>query len=257
MFYFPLQNQDKFEEEANELKPIQLNNISLCRSLVSRLSRARHIDARELARILSKPHVKALIETHDDIGARALIPKPPINPRNILSKEFIEATENGMPGAETIRMVGLRRKPNEPLGLTVEVDEHGQLVVARILAGGMIDRQALLHSGDVILEVNGVSVSSPEALQDQIMLAKESITLKIGPSVDEEMKSARLVMSGGQVKNARNLDTGKKLTVSSLLLFLIFFAFFSFSLAFPFNDRFNCSRMTLIYLIALLCSAPF
>lgn len=186
----------------------------MCRSLAQRLSRARNTDARELSRILSKSHFKALIETHDEVGARALEPKSPIDPRKVLSKEFIEATENGMVGAQTIRMVGLRRKPNEPLGMTVEVDEYNQLMVARILAGGMIDRQALLRPGDVILEVNGVPVSTPEQLQDQIMLAKEAITLKIGPSVDEEMKSARLTGSGGQVKNGRNLDTGKKLTVS-------------------------------------------
>lgn len=121
--------------------------------------------------------------------------------------------------SETIKMVGLRRNPNEPLGLTVEVDEHKQLMVARILSGGMIDRQGLLHPGDVILEVNGVPVSTPEELQTQISLAKESVTLKIGPSLDEEMKSARLTMSGGQVKNGRNLDTGKKLTVSFLCFF--------------------------------------
>lgn len=112
-------------------------------------------------------------------------------------------------------MVGLRRNLDEPLGLTVEVDEHDQLMVARILAGGMIDRQGLLHPGDVILEVNGVPVGTPEQLQEQISIAKESLTLKIGPSLDEEMKSARLTMSGGQVKNARNVDTGKKITVST------------------------------------------
>ncbi|GAB0098548.1 hypothetical protein DMENIID0001_142920 [Sergentomyia squamirostris] len=99
---------------------------------------------------------------------------------------------------ETIKMVCLRRKPNEPLGLTVEIDEHKQLMVARIIAGGMIDRQGLLNPGDVILEVNGVSVSTPEDLQAQISVAKESVTLKIGPNFEEEMKSARLTMSGGQ-----------------------------------------------------------
>lgn len=168
--------------------------------------------------------MKALIETHDEVGERALqlIAIPPISPISVLPKEFIEITDSEMPGAETIRMVGLRRNPNEPLGLTVEIDEHSQLVVARILAGGMIDRQALLQPGDVILEVNGVPVSTPEGLQDQILLAKESVTLKIGPSVDEEMKSARLIMSGGQVKNGRNLNTGKKLTVSCCVLCFCF-----------------------------------
>lgn len=209
-------------QDVEQLKPIQLDNRILCRSLAQRLSRARNPDARELSRLLSKSHFKALVETHDEIGEQVLIPKPPIDPRKILSKEFIEATEYGMPGAETIRMVGLRRKPKESLGITVEIDEYNQLMVARILAGGMIDRQALLRPGDVILEVNGVPVSTPESLQGEIERANESITLKIGPSIDEEMKSARLLMSsGGQVKNGRNLDTGKKLTVSALH-FLVF-----------------------------------
>lgn len=221
----------------SELRPVRLDNIQLCRDIVNKLSRERHIDARELARILSKPHVKALIETHDEIGERTFEPKPPVNPKDVLSKEFLEITEHGMPGAETIRMVGLRRNPNEPLGLTVEVDDHNQLVVARILAGGMIDRQALLHPGDVILEVNGVPVSTPENLQDQILLAKESVTLKIAPSVDEEMKSARLLMAGGQVKIGRNLDTGRKLTVSCVLFgnFVCFLFHFLFIFVYCFH----------------------
>lgn len=207
-------------QDVEQLKPVQLENRILCRNLAQRLSRARNPDARELSRLLSKSHFKALVETHDEIGIQVLIPKPPIDPRKILSKEFIEATEYGMPGAETIRMVGLRRKPKESLGITVEIDEYNQLMVARILAGGMIDRQALLRPGDVILEVNGVPVSTPEALQGEIERANEAITLKIGPSVDEEMKSARLLMSsGGQVKNGRNLDTGKKLTCYMRALF--------------------------------------
>lgn len=117
---------------------------------------------------------------------------------------------------ETIKMVGLRRNPKEPLGLTVEVDDHKQLMVARILAGGSIDRQGLLHTGDVILEVNGVPVSTPEELQNQISLANESVTLKIGPSLEKEMMSARIVMSGGKVKH-QNLECGKKIEVSLML----------------------------------------
>lgn len=157
-----------------------------------------------------------MIETHDEVGEQPVKDSPK---RIDFGSELFDIENNEMP-SETIKMVGLRRNPNEPLGLTVEVDEHKQLMVARILSGGMIDRQGLLHPGDVILEVNGVAVSTPEGLQAQISLAKESLTLKIGPSLDEEMKSARLTMSGGQVKNGRNLDTGKKLTVSCVFLFI-------------------------------------
>ena len=116
-------------------------------------------------------------------------------------------------------MVGLRRDPHQPLGLTVEVDEHKQLVVARILAGGVIDKQAMLHPGDVILEVNGSAVHTPEELQVEVSRAKENLTMKIGPNVEEEMKSARLTMGrGGQVKQngVSQIEQGKKLTVSGV-----------------------------------------
>lgn len=135
---------------------------------------------------------------------------------------------------ETIKMVGLRRNPNQPLGLTVELDEHKQLVVARILAGGVIDKQGLLHPGDVILEVNGTPVHSPEELQVEVSRAKENLTLKIGPNVEEEIRSARLTR--GQVKQngVAKIEPGKKLTVGGVLVFsfvnLLFFGMFAFSI---------------------------
>lgn len=120
---------------------------------------------------------------------------------------------------ETIKMVGLRRNPKQPLGLTVEIDEHKQLVVARIIAGGVIDKQGLLHTGDVILEVNGTPVNTPDELQVEVSRAKENITLKVGPNVEHEMKSARLQLSGQVKQNGiTSVETGKKLTVSGVRL---------------------------------------
>lgn len=117
---------------------------------------------------------------------------------------------NGDMRVEAIKMVGLRRNANQPLGLTVEVDDHGQLVVARILSGGVIDKQGLLHVGDVILEVNGVRVNNPEELQVEVSKAKENLTLKVGPNVDDEMKSAKMTRSITE----ETIEPGKKLTVS-------------------------------------------
>lgn len=116
-----------------------------------------------------------------------------------------------------MKLVVLRRKHNEPLGMTVEVDEHKQLMVARIIAGGMAEKQGLLHMGDVILEVNGVPVHSPEELQAEILKAKENITMKVGPNVEEEMKSAKLVMAGSG--KTKNLEPGKKLASYMRALF--------------------------------------
>uniref|UniRef100_A0A8D8BZC5 MAGUK p55 subfamily member 6 n=1 Tax=Culex pipiens TaxID=7175 RepID=A0A8D8BZC5_CULPI len=238
--------QDKLEDVAPPLKPVRLHNIPLLREVIDRCSLSRNPHARELARIFRYPHFRALVETHDEVGEVTVeqLKHAQSSPGGssqsnggfddstvvdsgggggsslVSSAVTTTATGSGggMPG-ETIKMVGIRRNPNEPLGLTVEVDEHNQLVVARIIAGGMIDRQGLLHPGDVILEVNGSAVTTPEELQTEISRAKESVTLKIGPSIEEEMKSARIMMAGGQVKSGKNLEAGKKLTCYMRALF--------------------------------------
>lgn len=70
-------------------------------------------------------------------------------------------------------------------GVTFRV-EGGELVIARILHGGMIDQQGLLHVGDVIKEVNGKEVGSdPKVLQDMLKEASGSVVLKILPSYQE------------------------------------------------------------------------
>ncbi|GLH02158.1 uncharacterized protein GBIM_08197 [Gryllus bimaculatus] len=52
-------------------------------------------------------------------------------------------------------------------GITLKMNEEGKCIVARIMHGGMIHRQATLHVGDEIREINGVPVAnqSVNALQ--------------------------------------------------------------------------------------------
>lgn len=181
---------------------------------------------------LSLP-LQALLRAHDEIGylyeqrlkavGGSITKLEATSQRQLGGYLFTEDILNSKMPVETIKMVGLRRDPKQPLGLTVEVDEYKQLVVARILAGGVIDKQGMLHVGDVILEVNGTPVRTADDLQVEVSRAKENLTLKIGPSVDEEMKSGRYTVSGGQVKQngISNLESGKKLTVSCVL-FLCF-----------------------------------
>lgn len=67
-------------------------------------------------------------------------------------------------------------------GVTFRV-EKDDLVIARILHGGMIDRQGLLHVGDIIKEVNGKDVgNNPTELQEMLKDCSGGITLKILPS---------------------------------------------------------------------------
>lgn len=92
----------------------------------------------------------------------------------------------------------------------MQVDDNENLVIARILEGGAIEKQGLLHIGDVILEVNGTAVATPEELQTEISRIKDSVTLKIGSASNDETHSA-LTASNGTIPNG----VAKKLTVSS------------------------------------------
>lgn len=56
-------------------------------------------------------------------------------------------------------------------------------MIARILHGSSIDRQGLLHTGDIIREVNGHEVGcNPQELQELLKECSGSITLKVVPS---------------------------------------------------------------------------
>lgn len=52
-------------------------------------------------------------------------------------------------------------------GITLKMNDEGKCIVARIMHGGMIHRQATLHVGDEIKEINGIPVGnqSVNALQ--------------------------------------------------------------------------------------------
>jgi guanylate kinase len=155
-------------------------------------------DAAELNRLLrTNENLRSLIEAHDSIAQQDYE-----NDENLLdqlikkhNQEFDneEEEEDGdqetsplpyyaSPPIDAIRMIGIRKLNDEPLGITVRVNEQGDLEIARIMHGGMIDKQGLLHEGDIIKEVNGEPVSTPEELQEKLRTAKGSLTLKVIPS---------------------------------------------------------------------------
>lgn len=58
----------------------------------------------------------------------------------------------------------------------MKMNEDGKCIVARIMHGGMIHRQATLHVGDEIREINGIPVAnqSVNALQ-KILVSKKML----------------------------------------------------------------------------------
>ncbi|XP_069504208.1 MAGUK p55 subfamily member 7 isoform X2 [Ambystoma mexicanum] len=133
-------------------------------------------EIRELLKLLSKPNLKALLCVHDTVAQKNYDPVLPPMPDDIDDDED---------SVKIIRLV----KNREPLGATIKKDEHtGAVVVARIMRGGAADRSGLIHVGDELREVNGISVDDkkPEEIIKILAQSQGAITFKIIPSIKEE-----------------------------------------------------------------------
>uniref|UniRef100_A0A4W5QU54 MAGUK p55 scaffold protein 2 n=1 Tax=Hucho hucho TaxID=62062 RepID=A0A4W5QU54_9TELE len=174
------QAQENLEE--SKLEAVSDNNMELVQDILKELTPLTHRNkaADELARILKEPHFQSLLETHDSVASKTFETPPP-SPCS-----FMDAAFNNQPVApDAVRMVGIRKVSGEHLGVTFRV-ESGELVIARILHGGMIDQQGLLHVGDIIKEVNAKEVGNdPKVLQQMLKEASGSVVLKILPSYQE------------------------------------------------------------------------
>uniref|UniRef100_A0A672R2H2 MAGUK p55 subfamily member 2-like n=1 Tax=Sinocyclocheilus grahami TaxID=75366 RepID=A0A672R2H2_SINGR len=168
--------------EETRLEAVRDNNVELVQDILRELSPFTHRSntAAELSRILNQPHFQSLLETHDSVATQTC-ETPPSSPC-----AFMEPPVNSVPvPADAIRMVGIRKVAGEHLGVTFRI-ENGELVIARILHGGMIDQQGLLHVGDIIKEVNGREVGDdPRVLQEMLQETSGSVVLKILPSYQE------------------------------------------------------------------------
>ncbi|XP_044314587.1 peripheral plasma membrane protein CASK isoform X2 [Drosophila rhopaloa] len=143
----------------------------------------------ELLLLLAAPHMQALLHSHDVVardvyGEEALrVTPPPMVP--YLNGDELDNVEGGeLQHVTRVRLVQFQKNTDEPMGITLKMTEDGRCIVARIMHGGMIHRQATLHVGDEIREINGQPVQHQSVGQLQRMLreARGSVTFKIVPS---------------------------------------------------------------------------
>uniref|UniRef100_A0A674PNR1 MAGUK p55 scaffold protein 2a n=1 Tax=Takifugu rubripes TaxID=31033 RepID=A0A674PNR1_TAKRU len=168
------------------LSPVRENNVELLQEILRDLDPFKHRSntAAELTSILTQPHFQSLLETHDSVASQ-VCDSPPSSPGDFVDHNTEDEYKHTYPPPDAIRMVGIRKVAGEHLGVTFKV-EGGDLIIARILHGGMVDQQGLLHAGDIIKEVNGREVGrDPRVLQEELQAASGNIVLKILPSYHE------------------------------------------------------------------------
>ncbi|XP_059169906.1 peripheral plasma membrane protein CASK-like isoform X2 [Physella acuta] len=161
----------------------------------------------ELRRLLTSPNMKALLQSHDVVAhevysedtahhASPSSSHPSSIPAHPYVNGSMSAQGNGdidggglrhdtVDGVVRVRLVQFQKNTDEPMGITLKVNDEGQCFVARIMHGGMIHRQGTLHVGDEIKEINGISVQNQpvDKLQSMLRDLKGAVVLKVLPSV--------------------------------------------------------------------------
>ncbi|XP_032888955.1 peripheral plasma membrane protein CASK isoform X6 [Amblyraja radiata] len=165
-------------------------------------------DAKELKCILTRPHFMALLQTHDVVAHEVYsdealrVTPPPSSP--YLNGDSPESANGDMDmeNVTRVRLVQFQKNTDEPMGITLKMNELNHCIVARIMHGGMIHRQGTLHVGDEIREINGISVANQtvEQLQKMLREMRGSITFKIVPSYRIQSSSCEDLPSTAQPK---------------------------------------------------------
>ncbi|XP_015437099.1 PREDICTED: MAGUK p55 subfamily member 7 isoform X4 [Dufourea novaeangliae] len=154
--------------------PVLSNSMDIDIDVLDLLSTKTHIskDCKELFHLLQKPHIQGLLCAHDAVAQKDYYPRLPEIPLEVDEDE------------ETVKIVQLV-KSNEPLGATIKTCEvTGKIVIARIMHGGAADRSGLIHVGDEVCEVNGISVEgkTPNCVLKILQNSEGTITFKIVPA---------------------------------------------------------------------------
>ncbi|XP_070830400.1 MAGUK p55 subfamily member 7-like [Chaetodon trifascialis] len=134
-------------------------------------------EVKELVALFSKPHFKSLLSVHDAVAQRDFEPTLPPIPDDVLEEE-----------EDSVKIVSLV-KTKEPLGATIKRDKStGAIVVARIMRGGAADKSGLIHEGDELKEVNGVSLEhrKPKEVLSLLAHSQREVRFKIIPASSKE-----------------------------------------------------------------------
>ncbi|CDW54750.1 peripheral plasma membrane protein CASK [Trichuris trichiura] len=150
---------------------------------VEQLANADHIDhAIELQFILNSPDIKILFHTIDVIAAEIFAKlitadgPPQLNSigqaamnhgGSAVDDLTCSSSDLSLSPITRVRLIQFQRNTDEPMGITMKINEEGKCIIARIMHGGMVHRQGTLHVGDEVREINGISTTneSVEKLQ--------------------------------------------------------------------------------------------
>ncbi|XP_067932139.1 protein PALS2-like [Watersipora subatra] len=144
-------------------------------------------ETHELFDLLADADMQGVLMAHDDIAKKSFVPVKYTKKAEVYQPPVVPSHQEPNMHAHTddrSKLVIVNKSSTEPLGITVSNDDagnEGELVVTRIHPGSIADRQDLIHVGDVILEVNNVSVNTPEDVGEVISRSGPEIRFLVLP----------------------------------------------------------------------------
>nr|CAB3263938.1 MAGUK p55 subfamily member 6-like [Phallusia mammillata] len=160
------------------VNPEQNNSCEIVTQILHDIHGIKSNAIAELTGILQQAHFSGVLQAHDKIAEQRSINQKYVN-------QFSSPPIKIPNYKNAVRMVGLSKPRNEPLGMMVAVVNH-EVVVTRIIHGALVHKQGLLSVGDIIKEVNGKPVKGkPEVLKEFLNKPTPSFILKVVPSYNK------------------------------------------------------------------------
>uniref|UniRef100_A0A8C5GMW3 Membrane protein, palmitoylated 7b (MAGUK p55 subfamily member 7) n=1 Tax=Gouania willdenowi TaxID=441366 RepID=A0A8C5GMW3_GOUWI len=157
-------------------------DIIFCKCMYVKLSRGMvgHTLANGMSFFSLDRPFQSLLYVHDAVAQRDFEPALPSVPDDVLEED-----------EDSVKIVSLV-KTKEPLGATIKRDEStGAIVVARIMKGGPADKSGLIHEGDELKEVNGISLEckKPKEIIPLLACSQNEVKFKIIPALSKDEMS--------------------------------------------------------------------
>ncbi|KAE8748633.1 hypothetical protein FOCC_FOCC004644 [Frankliniella occidentalis] len=170
---------NKVQEVSSQLhtqpdsQPVSSHAQGLLRDCLDVIQPCALPEATELAELLTRYDIEGLLLAHDTLAShdiavvsptlseveRNIPEEPPHLPVITPSHTPVHTIPAHIPNTfseEHIKIIKIE-KTHEPLGATVR-NEGDAVMIGRVVRGGAAEKTGLLHQGDEVLEVNGVSM---------------------------------------------------------------------------------------------------
>uniref|UniRef100_A0A5F9CNL9 MAGUK p55 scaffold protein 4 n=1 Tax=Oryctolagus cuniculus TaxID=9986 RepID=A0A5F9CNL9_RABIT len=146
--------------------------------------------------LLHSPWLQALLKVYDclqEFQEKKLAPAT--HHAQALSREVLELLREAPNSPENQELRRILQAPHSK-GATIKRHElTGDILVARVIHGGLVERSGLLYAGDKLVEVNGISVEGldPEQVIHILAMSRGTIMFKVVPVSDPPVNSQKMV----------------------------------------------------------------